>query len=241
MYTRAIQSSKSKSEAIIRSRLDRILIYVWDEVQRFHHPKGKTRDLKTEWGKTLRIDMTSNGKKKRVTGRADYLIRYDKMENLEVGIVGIEAKKTTELAAAEPQILGYMGMVHTQRKKMQKKDSTVYGVASDSDTFVFYRISNDGEWTSHRLRARERAREGNTLTETFHYNRIINHLAWILRRAMVQSPPTSHEASHVQGSSGESTEDQPCTLPPSYDSDSEMSDASANFTDSDDDEDMVIP
>jgi hypothetical protein len=55
-----------------------MIIYAWDQVQRFHHPKGRTRDLAAETEVTLKINVTYGNKRKIVTVRADYLISYDK-------------------------------------------------------------------------------------------------------------------------------------------------------------------
>jgi hypothetical protein len=46
------------------------------------------------------------------------------------------------IGASEAQILGYMGMVHTERKALNNPHSTVYGVATDTDRFDELSTSN---------------------------------------------------------------------------------------------------
>ncbi|KAJ5895823.1 uncharacterized protein N7473_005222 [Penicillium subrubescens] len=75
-----------------------------------------------------------------------YALWYGKQASLETNLVIVEAKQKDNLGAAEPQVLAYIGLVHSGRLEQGKQDTTVYGIASDSSTFVFYRISEGSKW-----------------------------------------------------------------------------------------------
>ena len=46
-----------------------------------------------------------------------------------------------------PQLTAYMGAVHDIRKEEGMTNSTVFGAASDGNSFRFCRVDNDGHWS----------------------------------------------------------------------------------------------
>lgn len=85
---------------------------------------------------------------------------------------------TTDLAL--PQLIAYMGIVHTTRKEESKENSVVYGAASDGGIFRFCRIDNDGFFTHSRLLEWEEDAD-----------KIYSIMRSLLRAAALSSPSTT--------------------------------------------------
>ncbi|KAJ5427109.1 Restriction endonuclease type IHsdRN-terminal [Penicillium sp. CMV-2018d] len=89
----------------------------------------------------------------KTSGRADYILWYREthaMSEKAIKLVIVEAKKEGMVSAGEAQLLGYMGIVHQERKALRKVNAVVYGMASDGDGFHFYQINNDSEvWSNY--------------------------------------------------------------------------------------------
>jgi hypothetical protein len=56
----------------------------------------------------------------------------------------VEAKSANSLTQALPQLLVYLGSLHQSRQQRGRRDSTVYGVASDGFSYIFVAITNEG-------------------------------------------------------------------------------------------------
>ncbi|KAJ5967220.1 hypothetical protein N7501_003468 [Penicillium viridicatum] len=138
--------------------------------------------------------VTHKGLKYDLVGRPDYSLWYGNEEDVAVSIVVVEAKGGAGASSGVSQTLGYMGCVHRRRKDLQKVDSTVYGVVSDGQCWVFLKINNDSEWTEHMIPTRL----GN-------YQEVLGLLMHMFRTAATMSPIQSEKTSvqtHSKESSG---------------------------------------
>jgi hypothetical protein len=98
-----------------------------------------------------------------LSARLDYGLWYGDNEAVCLNVLVVEAKKT-DLEGGVAQALGYMGeyltmpnilyirkltcfegCIHRQRKKLTKRDCTVYGMASNGVGFSFLKISHDSK------------------------------------------------------------------------------------------------
>ena len=61
----------------------------------------------------------------------------DEKHKLQEMLVAIEAKAPGNVVAALPQLLVYLAGVQDARLKVRKINKTVFGLATDSNTFVF--------------------------------------------------------------------------------------------------------
>jgi hypothetical protein len=97
--------------------------------------------------------VSHNGETKLLTGFADYTIWYDsaKKNTLATNLLIVEAKRRFQTDAALPQLVAYMGLIHTQRKEESKQNCVVYGASSDGLDFRFCRIDNDGVFVKSKL------------------------------------------------------------------------------------------
>ncbi|KAA8643587.1 hypothetical protein EYZ11_009491 [Aspergillus tanneri] len=74
----------------------------------------------------------------RISGRADWTLGYmDEKDNLQEMLVVIEAKARGNIVAALPQLLIYLAGIQDARSMAKKTNKTVFGVATDSDQFIF--------------------------------------------------------------------------------------------------------
>ncbi|KAI1833507.1 hypothetical protein DTO006G1_5111 [Penicillium roqueforti] len=120
-------------------------------------------------------------------GRADYTLWYGEtraMSEKAINLVIVEAKKKGMVSAGEAQLLGYMGIVHQERKTLRKVNTVVYGMASDGDEFHFHQINNDSEWTtvSHRALGRN-------------YGKVVDLLTYIMQEVISLPPFVSKDVS----------------------------------------------
>ncbi|KAJ5518535.1 Restriction endonuclease type I HsdR N-terminal [Penicillium expansum] len=116
----------------------------------------------------------------RASGRADYTLWYGETRAISekaINLVIVEAKKEGMVSAREAQLLGYMGIVHQERKSLGKVNKVVYGMASDGEEFRFFQVNNDSEWTtvSHRTFGKN-------------YGKVVDILTYIIQDAISLSP-----------------------------------------------------
>ena len=73
----------------------------------------------------------------KISGRADWTFGYmDEKHKLQEMLVVIEAEAPGNVTAALPQLLVYLAGVQDARLKASKINKTVFGLATDSNTFV---------------------------------------------------------------------------------------------------------
>ena len=78
-------------------------------------------------------------------GRANYSLFFGEKDHLACHIVMIEAE--TVFGDGDAQLLAYMSIIQADRKKRGQPDWTVYGVLSDGETFVFYDLDMNSQYT----------------------------------------------------------------------------------------------
>ncbi|KXG52772.1 uncharacterized protein PGRI_080280 [Penicillium griseofulvum] len=115
------------SESNIRFTLDILLVYA--------HDIAMSENADLEWNK----------KDYRLVGQPDYAVWYGEIEETALNVVVAEAKKRHMTGTCLIQCLGYMGVVHRTRKASGKENCTVYGMASDDQTFIFLKINEKSE------------------------------------------------------------------------------------------------
>ena len=93
--------------------------------------------------------VTHNDTKMMLNGTADYTILYDtnSTSKLATNLILVEAKKAGMVESCLGQLTAYMGIVHRTRQNEEKRNSVVYGAASDGNSFRFLRIDNESKWT----------------------------------------------------------------------------------------------
>ncbi|KGO37473.1 hypothetical protein PEX1_101350 [Penicillium expansum] len=141
---------------------------------------------------TSHSDDTSNTV--HLNAEANWSLWYGPKEDVAVSVVVVEAKSGATATSGVSQTLGYMGCVHRKRKELGKMDSTVYGVVSDGQYFVFLKINNDSQWCEYIVSARLN-----------NYRQVLGLLVHIFRAAAVMSPIQSENTSvqtHSKESSG---------------------------------------
>ncbi|KAJ5804345.1 uncharacterized protein N7518_000648 [Penicillium psychrosexuale] len=126
--------------------------------------------------------------KHRLNGRPDYTLWYGEHEDLETNLVIVETKTSDEIGKGQKQVLAYMASRcrALRTKGARKKDTTVYGIVTDSRQFHFYKISKNSKW----------------FVRTFHWGledsqdeEIVRILLQIIHSASTQSPMTTGRTS----------------------------------------------
>ncbi|KAJ5200019.1 hypothetical protein N7491_009182 [Penicillium cf. griseofulvum] len=135
-----------------------------------------------------------HGQKVNLSARPDYGIWYGEHEAVCLNVLIVEAKKV-DIGSGAAQALGYMGCIHRERKRFPKRESTVYGMATDGTMFWFFKISDDSKWSQHVVPAPEN-----------HYESVFGLLVYLFRRAALASPTHSKESS-AQSYEREETEE----------------------------------
>ncbi|EGE06898.1 hypothetical protein TEQG_05951 [Trichophyton equinum CBS 127.97] len=120
------------------------------------------------------------GRRKMLVGKADYTLWYNAQETMGTNLIVLEAKRKHYAGTAVPQLIAYMGIVHRQRKLAGKTNAVVYGIASDSSEFRFWRIDNDSE-----------LRKSHVYDWECHATDIVSFIRFIIRAAILESPSTT--------------------------------------------------
>ncbi|KAJ5964768.1 uncharacterized protein N7479_004644 [Penicillium vulpinum] len=180
------------NEAMSRVILNNLLTFSHDYVTSKSDSTGHDVHLNAE-GLWRYGPVTYKGAKYDLTGRPDYTLWYGTEAEVAVSVVVVEAKSGASAMSGVSQALAYMGCVHRRRKDLMKTDTTVYGVATDGQYFVFLKINNNSEWSEYIISARNN-----------NFQEVIGLLVHIFRTAMTISPLQSEEtslASHSKESS----------------------------------------
>ena len=151
--------SSKYSPADIQSRLDNILVSAlapelkaagystWDPEK----PSWTDAPLNLFYGKYLKYNITyDQGRKRALQGPCDYSLWYsisnpepETLYGLTTNFIVYRAKEMQTAVSVEGPCLAFMVMVHDIRKRAGMRDSTIYGLASDSDMFIFLKIDNE--------------------------------------------------------------------------------------------------
>ncbi|KAJ5507202.1 hypothetical protein N7527_009345 [Penicillium freii] len=115
------------------------------------------------------------GEKVNLSARPDHGVWYGVHEAICLNVLIVEAK--TDIDSGVSQALGYMGCIHRERTRFPKRDSTVYGMASNESAFWFLKIWNDPKWSEHIVTARDN-----------NFEHALGLLVYLFRRAGLTSP-----------------------------------------------------
>ncbi|KAJ6152247.1 hypothetical protein N7497_006566 [Penicillium chrysogenum] len=184
--------SSTPTEASIRWVIDALLLHA-HSIASSHVPYAQPINVQTE-----RLykhgPVRLNHRKVMLSARLDYGLWYGDNEAVCLNVLVVEAKKT-DLEGGVAQALGYMGCIHRQRKKLTKRDCTVYGMASNGVGFSFLKISHDSKWSGYMVGEHPPK-----------FELPLGILVYMLRQAAIMSPTHSKEGSaqsHTQeGSDG---------------------------------------
>ncbi|KAJ5960300.1 uncharacterized protein N7479_007450 [Penicillium vulpinum] len=124
-----------RNEALIRSRIDAIILATLAKIKRC---KGQY------FGCTSLIHCLLPITQVKLSGIVDYsLWNGIPMTNMAI----IEAKRTPLLESSMLHCLGHMAMIHETRKQSNIRDTSVYGIVTDSYEWIFILIRPNGEYT----------------------------------------------------------------------------------------------
>ncbi|OJJ67352.1 hypothetical protein ASPBRDRAFT_661253 [Aspergillus brasiliensis CBS 101740] len=184
-YDQTFQISKY-SEPVIRFRLHTIINFIY--CQLIDNGMASTDSQKTFFQCKTELEsiITFRGKRRTLTGISDYTLWYKEAADESCPLLILEAKKYEERRFFT-QLLSYMGIIHQTRIR-EKKNDTVYGVVTNSNTFEFVCMRNKGRYS--RLTYYWRA--GRISQDS-----IVSLLARLMREAAMVSPNTSD--AHVEG------------------------------------------
>lgn len=136
------------------------------------------------------VSLTQRNNNETLSGDADYTIAFGETqrpapENITV-IVEAKASGLTSRNALR-QTFTYMAIVFNARKQAGKKNAGVFGVLSDSESFFYLRIDNEGQvWRS------------TTFDALVDQKVILSNLTYVLTAAQCSSPTTSAFSSTEQ-------------------------------------------
>lgn len=189
-------SGSGRNEAYSRTILDQILITaVYEESKRADpaqdenahvhhaHPEDPAR-LELLHEVPLSAEVIHRGEQRLLTGFADYTLFYDTStsDSLATNLVIVEAKRRGGTDLALPQLIAYLGIVHSARKEQKKENAVVFGIISDGNVFRFSRVANDGKYGQSGLLEWNRAGERGKIYTT---------IRSIIRTAALSSPSTT--------------------------------------------------
>ena len=178
------------NEAFSRIIIDQILISALYDENRSpttqHRASSQPEDpavLELQHETKMQREVAYQGEMRLLSGYADYTVWYEpqKKSSLATNLIIIEAKKINFTDTCLGQLTAYMGIVHAKRKDEQKRNSAIYGAASDGLTFRFCRIDNEGNWSESRLMEWRKGDE----------SRIYSVFRSLIRIAALSSPSTS--------------------------------------------------
>ncbi|KAK9236063.1 hypothetical protein V1525DRAFT_451606 [Lipomyces kononenkoae] len=126
-----------RHESIVRTLLD---VLICDRLELLDD-RCAARHLKAI--PEVQIEVSTKYHKK-ISGRADWTLGYmDEKDKLQESLVVIEAKARGNIGAALPQLLIYLSGIQEARSAAEKTNHTVFGMATDSDQFIFAILQGD--------------------------------------------------------------------------------------------------
>jgi hypothetical protein len=178
-------------EAFSRMMIDQVVVAaLYEQSRREEINESKSNSippaalrlvLEERLEKVVRLD----GKDVTINGIADYAIFYDDPANdkYAIGLIAMEAKRRNCAGSALPQLIAYMGIVHSARKESGKENCVVWGFASDGFDYIFCRIDNESFFSQTKVIAFDE--EDRDL--------VYGLLCSIVKAAALSSPTTSPE------------------------------------------------
>lgn len=107
--------------------------------------------LTLQRGMYLKYEVIYEKRKRILQGCCDYSLWYGDAKcsvgcDLDLNLVVFERFYAS---TGETPCLAYMAALHDLRKRAGKKDSTVYGLATDAMAFYFHKIDDQGQVSYH--------------------------------------------------------------------------------------------
>ncbi|KAJ5185260.1 hypothetical protein N7491_006870 [Penicillium cf. griseofulvum] len=143
-----------KTETLIRSRINVIILTTLAKMKREFaakpRPSASSIPLKSihlKFKRKMKFDWKSDNRLVRLSGIVNYSLSYGIPNKYATNMVMMEARRPHLLKSGMLHCLAYMAMIHETRKQSRIRDTSVYGVATDSYQWVFIRIRPNGEWS----------------------------------------------------------------------------------------------
>ncbi|KAE8357377.1 hypothetical protein BDV27DRAFT_170597 [Aspergillus caelatus] len=136
-----------ENEALMRCRIDAILLTSLAAQKRAiaRDSSSSILSVHLQVETDMLLPWTYQGEQKIVSGTTDYSLWYKAPQEMECNLLVVEAKKKG--TSGDYQALAYMAMLHHARKEVQREDVSVYGIATDSFTWTFLYLDNNGKWS----------------------------------------------------------------------------------------------
>ncbi|KAL4891747.1 hypothetical protein BDV59DRAFT_203339 [Aspergillus ambiguus] len=138
-----------ENEALMRCRIDTILLASLAAQKRASSRDSGSSILSVHFQleTDMRLPWKYEGEQKVISGKTDYSLWYNAPEEMECNLLVVEAKRKGESSSGVFQVLAYMAMLHNARKEVGRKDVSIYGIATDSFTWSFLYLDNQGRWS----------------------------------------------------------------------------------------------
>ncbi|KAJ5384635.1 hypothetical protein N7517_002546 [Penicillium concentricum] len=202
--------SSPKSEALIRSRINVIILTTMAKMKREFVAQLHTstvsasstvssallKSIHLKFERQIKFDWKSDNRLVKLSGIVDYSLSYGLPNKYGTNVAIIEAERPHFLKRGMLHCLAYMAMIHEKRKQSKVRDKSVYGIATDSYEWVFIRIRPNGEW----------------IEKTYHWvhsaQDIVSMLVKIFAHAAGYNPQTMYKREYPASS------EQPATRTP---------------------------
>ncbi|KAL2851633.1 hypothetical protein BJY01DRAFT_244966 [Aspergillus pseudoustus] len=149
------------NEAIVRVRLNVILLTTLavkkrEEFGQYGREKQPNKRTSTDtadsykslhWALETHVsyNVTYKNKTTLVRGRMDYALWYGNRDEAETNMVVVEAKRKGSYGEGLHQALAYIGIIRSARKEAGRKNTTIWGIATDSWSWTFIRVDPHGQ------------------------------------------------------------------------------------------------
>ncbi|KAJ9488450.1 hypothetical protein VN97_g4851 [Penicillium thymicola] len=161
-YTLATGRSPS-NEAMLRSQIDAIIPCTLAMMKRecVYNPRlstgsvrstNSTKSLHLQFERSIKTPWEIDGKDYLLSGAVDYSLWFGMPQNYETNLVMVEAKKFGAVEPGKFECLTYMAIIHHARKKAKMKDTSIYGITTDSVHWDFIQIRDNSEFITRRYR-----------------------------------------------------------------------------------------
>ncbi|KAJ6138333.1 hypothetical protein N7471_004819 [Penicillium samsonianum] len=177
-----------KNEALIRSRIDVIILTTLVKMKREFLAKPRTsvtssslKSVHLQFEREIKFVWKSGKRRVRLAGIVDYSLWYGMPNDYATNMAMVEATQPHLIKQGVFQCLAYMAMIHKTRKQANVPDTSVYGIATDSFEWVFIRIRPNGEYVKKSYEWALSSQE------------IVSMLAKIFAQAAGFDPQTGHK------------------------------------------------
>ncbi|KNG83481.1 hypothetical protein ANOM_006671 [Aspergillus nomiae NRRL 13137] len=186
-----------ENEALMRCRIDAILLTCLAAQKRASARDSSSSILSVHLRceTDMLLPWTYQGERKIVSGTTDYSLWYQAPQEMECNLLVVEAKRKG--VSGDYQALAYMAMLHHARKEIQRKDVSIYGIATDSFTWTFLYLDNSGKWS--RRTYQWESGQGNLIVSMIH--KIIRRAASLSKQELETSATSTGVKKTLSGNS----------------------------------------